>query len=222
MVIMKVVPAILAKSAQELKNTIDNLIPHFDTFQIDIQDGEFVPEKTVGIEEATSVLINYGNASFDFHLMVFDFGKCINYLRNLTSKIQIKHIFIHHKATPPNTLFESGSGPFSIGLVINPDEEVKQLSTLYSFEKMAAIQVMSVHPGAQGQQFIKESLRKIEQLRLLNYRNSVFLDGGVNSETIPFILAQHSPPDVLCIGSYLTKAENLQERITHLKEILAV
>ena len=219
---MKVVPAILAKTVDELKNPLDKLASHFNTFQIDISDEAFVSQNTLAVEDIAATLMSYPQITFDFHLMVFDFGRIINYLRNLTSKIKIGHIFVHHKAIPPKTLFAPGSGPFVIGLVINPEEEVKQLSTLYSFEEMAAIQIMTVNPGAQGQEFIKESLRKIEQLRLLNYRKEIFIDGGINNKTVPFILSQNYPPDVLAVGSFLTHAENLQESIKYLKETLAV
>lgn len=219
---MKAVPALLTQNVQELKGDLDKLVPYFKSFHVDIADGEFVSGKTLSIEDATQVLMQYPTLTFDFHLMVLDYGKIVNYLRNLTSKIQIQHVFVHHKAAPPATLFTPKSAPFTIGLVINPDEQVKQLSSLYSFEKMEGIQIMSVNPGAQGRDFIKDSLSKIEQLRLLNYRSNVFLDGGINDETIPFILSQHFLPDVTAIGSFLTKSENLQKRVKYLEKILAV
>ncbi len=217
---MKVIPAILPKTIEELKGPLDKLLPHFDTFHIDISDEAFVSQNTLGVEDIINTILSYPNTTFDFHLMVFDFGRVINYLRNYTGKIKIGHVFVHHKAMPPKTLFDPVSGPFMLGLTINPDEEVKKLSTLYSFEKIAAVQIMSVVPGAQGQDFIKDSLRKIEQLRLLNYRKEIFIDGGVNNKTIPFILSQKFAPDSIVVGSFLTRAQDLNSNIKFLKDTI--
>jgi pentose-5-phosphate-3-epimerase len=81
---------------------------------------------------------------------------------------------------------------------------------------------MSVNPGRQGQPFLLETLKKIEQLRLLGYRNKIFLDGGINEKTIPEILAQKFLPDVLCPGSFLTKADekDLSKRVDYLFNII--
>ena len=76
---------------------------------------------------------------------------------------------------------------------------------------------MSVNPGKQGSPFIPETLKKIEQLRLLGYRSKIFLDGGVNDQTLPLILNQKYLPDVLCPGSFLTRAKDLEKNIKFLK-----
>lgn len=217
---MQIVAAVLSRSLEDFTTDMKKLSPFFTSFQIDVADGILVPGKTVAIEELAPQLALYPQATFDFHLMVKDYGKTINYLRGLASKIKIGTVLVHHKAGPDKGLFISQSDSFTIGLVINPEEQIKTLSTYYSFEIMRAVQIMSVEPGAQGQGFIKEVLNKIEQLRLLNYRNKIFLDGGVNNLTLPIILSQHYLPDVLAIGSYFTKAENLQLQVEGLKKIL--
>lgn len=219
---MQIVPAILSRSPEEFVVDIKKLSPYFTSFQIDIADGILVPGKTATIEDLTPHLLEYTNTTFDFHLMVKDYGKVINYLRVLASKIKIGTVLVHHKAGPDKGLFISQSDSFTIGLVINPDEQVKKLSTYYSFEIMRVIQIMSVEPGAQGQGFIKETLNKIEQLRLLNYRNRIFLDGGINNLTLPIILSQHYLPDVLAVGSYFTKAVDLKMQVEGFKKILPV
>ncbi len=78
---------------------------------------------------------------------------------------------------------------------------------------------MSIHPGPQGSPFIPQTLNKIDQLRQKNYRKKILLDGAVNQKTLPQILNKKNKPDVLCIGSFLTKAEDkLKERVEYLKE----
>ncbi len=217
---MQILPAVLSRSPEEFDVDIKKLSPFFSSFQIDITDGILVPGTTATIEDLTPHLLEHPQITFDFHLMVKDYGKIINYLRALTSKIKIGTVLVHHKAGPDKGLFISQSDSFTIGLVINPDEQIKTLSTYYSFEIMRAIQIMSVEPGAQGQGFIKETLNKIEQLRLLNYRNKIYLDGGINNLTLPIILSQHYLPDTLAIGSYFTKAVDVKMQVEGLKKIL--
>ncbi len=216
---MQIMPAPLSRSVQEFAEVMKKLSPYFSSFQIDIADGLLVPGETPSIEELTPHLLSYPQITFDFHLMVKEYGKSINYLRGLSAKIKIGTVFVHHKAGPDKGLFISQSDSFTIGLVVNPDEQIKTLSTYYSFGIMKAIQIMSVEPGAQGQGFIKEVLNKIEQLRLLNYRNKVFLDGGINNLTLPIILSQHYLPDVLAVGSYFTKAKDVKAQLEGLEKI---
>ena len=217
---MEIIPTPLTISPQKFTEDMQKLSLFFSTFHIDIADGLLVPGKTATVEELTPHLLKYQDRSFDFHLMVQDYGKPINYLRSLSSKLQIGRVFVHHKAAPDKGLFVSHSDPFIIGLALNPSEHVKTLPTYYSLEFMRAIQIMSVEPGAQGQLFIKETLNKIEQLRLLNYRNNIFLDGGVNNLTLPLILSQRYTPDILSVGSYFSKASDLKINVEELKKML--
>jgi pentose-5-phosphate-3-epimerase len=78
---------------------------------------------------------------------------------------------------------------------------------------------MSVVPGVQGNPFLPNTLKKIEQLRVLGYRNKIFLDGAVNDKTIPFINKQKFKPDVVCPGSFLTKAKDLEKNVKYLDKL---
>ena len=77
---------------------------------------------------------------------------------------------------------------------------------------------MSVTPGVQGNPFLPNTLKKIEQLRILGYRFKIFLDGAVNDKTLPFINEQKFKPDVICPGSYLTKTDQLQSHVDFLNK----
>src|SRR3989344_11527 len=76
---MQIIPAPLEKNASSLVAQIERLSPYFQTFQVDIADGIFVPNKTVQIEDLYKVLSikykEFKNLNFDFHLMVNDFEK---------------------------------------------------------------------------------------------------------------------------------------------------
>jgi pentose-5-phosphate-3-epimerase len=79
---------------------------------------------------------------------------------------------------------------------------------------------MTVYAGAQGQSLVNSSLNKVDQLRDIDYRNEIYIDGAVNKQTLPVILTRKNLPDFACVGSYLTKSgDELEDRVKYLKSI---
>ena len=228
---MQICPSILESSSSDFIYQLNKLSPYFNYFQIDVADGIFVSNKTIQIEEIIQAIkpSNYLAMKpliFDFHLMVKDYDKEIEKLRNWKIKqIKINNIFIHYSLLPVfkiliNKLFLDRFS-LSIGLVLNPQDQVSDLVNNYDLNKISSIQIMSVIPGKQGSAFIPETLKKIEQLKIAGYRSKIFLDGGVNHQTLPLILNQKYKPDVIGVGSYFTQAkEKLSERVVNLKSLI--
>ncbi|MBI3366061.1 hypothetical protein HY041_00335, partial [Candidatus Roizmanbacteria bacterium] len=148
-----------------------------------------------------------------------DYKKEIDKLERLKNYINIKTVLIHTSLFLNYSLLPKTYPQFSFGLVLNPEDSVKTIKLNYEFEKIPLIQIMSVHPGAQGNPFIAESLKKVEQLRRANYRNKIALDGAINDKTIPLILKYKFLPDILCPGSFLTKADKLNKRVNYLENL---
>jgi len=220
---MQICPSILEKDIKGLISQINKLSPYFSRFQIDIADEIFVPNKTVQIEEIKDSLnkdcLYKDSLLFDFHLMVYDFEKDIIKLNQLKKLIKIKNIFIHYSAIKDFTMKISKLSSIPIGLTLNPEDQVDDLTNHYGLKQIPLIQIMSVIPGVQGNPFLPNTLKKIELLRLLGYRNKIFLDGAVNDKTLPIINKLKYKPDVICPGSFLTKAKNLEERVQYLKRL---
>lgn len=214
---MVVFPSILEKTSEELFAQIKKLSKYYSHFQIDIADGIFVQNKTVQIEEITKP-VPY---SFEFHLMVKDYKTELEKLKKLRNSWNIKTVLVHASLFPDYTLLTTKFPEFSFGLVLNPEDSVETIKTKYNFQNIPIIQIMSIHPGVQENPFLPEVLQKVEQLRTLGYRNKIALDGAINEKTIPLILAQKYLPDVLCPGSYLTKAENVEDHVRYLTEKVA-
>ncbi len=208
---MIIVPSILEKTPAGLLAQIQKLSPYFSYFQIDIADGIFVPNKTVQIEEIPTL----PPLSYEFHLMVKDYEKEIVKLEKLSLSVKIKIVLIHLSAMQQynNTTMKQ----FNIGIVLNPEDSVASLSKKFNLGDITLIQIMSVNPGFQGQPFLPETLQKVEQLRQINYRNKISLDGGINEQTIPQIISQKYPPDIICPGSFLTKTDDLENHVNYLK-----
>lgn len=219
---MQITPSLLEKNADDLFKNILKLVPFYNSFQIDIADGVDVPNNTIKIEDFAGALLKNQqlivNLLFEFHLMVKDYFKTIDEIMELKNKIKIRNILIHAKYLPNIELLKfQYSLPF--GLVIYPEDSIKLITDNYNLENIPYIQIMSCRVGFKGTPFIAESLNKIEQLRIVNYRNIISLDGGINDKSLVLIKSLKHKPDILCPNSFLTTANNLIERVKYLKEI---
>ena len=218
---MQICPSMPEPTMDSLAATINRLSPFYNYFQIDIGDGIYVNNRTVQIEEIIKNLnkfIKLDTLHFDFHLMVKDYISDINKLNELKKFINIKNIFIHLSAIENFKMKIEELSSLPIGLTLNPQDQVDDLVRHYNLTNISTIQIMSVTPGVQGNPFLPDTLKKIEQIRVLGYRNEIFLDGAVNDKTLPFINEQKFKPDVVCPGSFLTKAKNLEANVLYLKK----
>lgn len=220
---MKVIPALLNQSVEEFEEQVTRLSPYYQRFQVDIADGIFVPNKTKQINNLRSKIYNLTSnidgLTFDFHLMVKDWQKEIMKLKQLAKRITIKNIFVHFSVFSLQFPYPSPSSFQTIGLVLDPSDNISDISHKYDLNKIPFVQIMSIKAGFQGQPFIPETLNKIEQLRQINYKSEIFLDGGINEKTLPIIKSQKFKPDFLCIGSYLTQEKDISNLETKIKSL---
>lgn len=216
---MRIIPAILEKTDDQFINQLHTLIPYFTHFHIDIVDGQFVPNKTVQIEDLNNLQLrtfDLGLLTFDFHLMVDDPGQEVDKLNQLAAKkIKITIVFIHLKTFKDLKLVNFKS-EFQLGIVLNPEDEVDANWAI--IKSFPVIQIMSVRPGFQGAVFLPNTLKKIDALRDRGFGEKIYLDGGINDQTLPLIIKNQPLPDVLCIGSYLK--QNPREKFKFMNDLI--
>lgn len=215
---MIVVPALLEQEVELQKTQLLNLSKHYSRFQIDIADNTLVPNTTTQIDELfrSSFFNSVSHVLFDFHLMVSDPKKHIEMIKLLPKK-RVGIILIHKSAFPNYQSLTAHYPQLRFGLVLNPEDDVKTLNDDW-LRSLPSLQIMTITPGFQGSPFVEESLTKIEQLRKMSYRGEILIDGSVNERTLPIILSKEFKPDVLGIGSYLTKSpkNKFEKRIKYL------
>jgi pentose-5-phosphate-3-epimerase len=222
---MEIIPAILTNSTDEFKTQLNNLKDHFAHIQIDIADGEFVPGKTITVDDIIKTLNSLNPAilqplSLDFDLLVMDSMSQLEKIEELGEIIKIKTVFTRPQISDHYKKMIQLYPEYEIGIAIDPADSIETIFESYPPEDIPVIQVMSVIPGAQGNSFIEDMLNKIEHLRMSDYRNKIYLDGGINDRTIKTIISKKYQPDVLCIGSYLTRADDLNSRVEKLRKVL--
>jgi ribulose-phosphate 3-epimerase len=152
---MKIMPAPLEQSAEDLQKQLERLTPYFNSYQIDIADGIFVPNKTVQLREIAWVLKEFPDIIIDFHLMVQDWQRALETIDELDG-VHIRYVLIHSKTNPPAEAFKIPHR-YKMGMVINPDERIETIQAKYDLSFVQSIQIMTVTPGFQGQAFIEDS-----------------------------------------------------------------
>ena len=222
---MQIIPSLVEKTAQDLFTVIQKLSPYYQQFQVDIEDGIFISNKTLSISDIQKYLLNNNppkNLVYDFHLMVKEYGGEIEKINSLRNVLIIQSILVHTSLQPNYEFLHEKYPLYTFGLVINPEEDIHTIASQYNLNTVPIIQIMTINPGPQGQPFIPEALQKIEQLRKVGFCNKIYLDGAINEKTILIINALKYKPDVLCPGSYLARTNELKEHVNFINSNIKI
>jgi ribulose-phosphate 3-epimerase len=188
-----------------------------DWIHCDVMDGHFVPNITFGpliVKAARKIT----KLPLDVHLMISNPDE---YLERF-AEAGADHIIVHQEAAVHlnRTILRIKELGLKAGVALNPSTPVESLA--YIAEYIDQVLVMSVNPGFGNQEFIPNSIRKIEEtVRLRSRFNAKFLievDGGINKETIASVLKAGC--DVFIAGSSIFKADNITAAAAELKNIL--
>lgn len=215
----------MESSPESLVYQIRHLAAFFPVFQIDVTDGTITPNKTPLTRDLIPLLDSIPFAlreriTFDYHLMTSEYEREIADIVTVSKKVQVRNILIHSELSPNYYLLAENFPQFTFGAVLNSEDNVYEVMKNYEINSFPIIQFMTVHIGYQGNPFIEEVLTKIEQLRKTGYRGKIFVDGGINKETLMKIFSRTFLPDVLCIGSYLTHSDNVARDAEYLFDLL--
>jgi ribulose-phosphate 3-epimerase len=210
-----IAPSILAADLGRLADEVRAVeLAGADWIHIDIMDGHFVPNLTMGpaIVEAVRRVTKM---PLDVHLMITNPLDMIAAFADAGADYITVHREVVEDVENAFRVIEGyGKKP---GLVINPGTDVE--TVLPFVDRAAMILVMSVHPGFAGQAFIPEALPKLEALRDHKRRigSSCLLeiDGGIKPANAE--LAIRAGADVLVAGSGVYAAEDYAEAIRSMK-----
>ncbi|CAN5214376.1 hypothetical protein BH09PAT2_BH09PAT2_10490 [soil metagenome] len=222
---MNIIPTLLTTTIEEFIIQMDLFQKYYSRIQLDVTDGELVPNMTTQIDEMVELIANkkvevLPDVSFDFHLMVKDYELALEKIVRLQKLGMKVNLSLINAGLHPDIPTLNPQYQFSIGLDISPNVLIDSIALHYDLSYIPSIQIMTVEPGFQGSPFLEEMLKKIEQLRTQGYSGEIMIDGGVNEKTIPIISSKTYTPDYLCIGSYLTKAGDIfEKRVSELKEL---
>lgn len=208
---IKISASLLSADFSKLEKEIKSIDKYVDEYHIDVMDGHFVPNLTIGPVVVKAVR-KCTKKPFDVHLMIENPIKYIDTFVEAGADM----ITFHYEAA---NYFECRdyirSKNVKVGVAYNPNTSIYVLDS-----DIDRVLVMGVNPGFAAQKFKDYVLQKISDLKNdINRRNidlEICVDGGVNSETSQKII--EAGADVLVSGSYLFKAKNRRKAIKELQE----
>ncbi len=216
---IKISPSILSADFSQLGKEIKRLEEAgADMIHVDVMDGHFVPNLTIGPPVIKS-LRKHTNLIFDVHLMITPVHKYIKDFADAGANI----ITIHPEATKnlKDSVNLIKSLNKKVGISLNPDTKIDVIKNFLS--EIDLVLIMSVYPGFGGQKFIPDVIKKIKDLKLIKEENNlnfdIEVDGGINFENNKDVI--NAGANILVSGTTIFKNNNgdIKKNIDTLKEI---
>ena len=212
---MLVAPSILSADFGKLNDEITDICDgNCDLIHIDVMDGHFVPNMTIGPVVVKSVS-KIATKPLDIHLMVED----NNFFIDLFASLKPKYISFHIESEkhPHRIIQKLRALDIKPAIVLNPHSTPESIE--YLLEDLDMVLLMSVNPGFGGQKFIKSVVNKSKKLKqLINKHNPnclIQVDGGVNDKNI--VQLKEAGVDVVVAGSFVYGSDNYSKAIKSLQ-----
>jgi len=211
---MIISPSILSADFANLKADIKKVEPYVKWLHIDVMDGHFVPNISIGVPVVKSVR-KATNLFLDTHLMIENPQNYVEAFYKAGSNL----ITVHYEATLDNTLNvinQIKNLGLKAGLSIKPKTKVSEIEKYIDFCDL--ILVMTVEPGFGGQSFMNDCALKIKEIKELSKKEDLIIqvDGGINNNTAKICTKYGA--NSLVAGSYIYGAEDIEHAIKSLTE----
>ncbi len=201
---VKIAPSILSADFAALADDIARIAGEADLLHVDVMDGHFVPNLTIGAP-VVACLRKHTDLYLDCHLMVTNPGDLLDAFADAGAD----GCTVHVELGDPRPLFDRMRAlDLRVGLTLNPETPLPEVVPYLS--DIDTLLFMSVHPGFGGQSFIADVLMKVAEARRIidreNLAVEIEIDGGINEETAP--LAAEAGADILVAGSAIFHAKD--------------
>ena len=204
------------------QESTDILTAGADCIHFDVMDHHFVPNLSFGAV-VCSALRKYGiQADIDVHLMVTDPDKyIIPFAKAGATRLTFHPAALKNTDDVLRLCDQIHKAGMQVGLAYNPDQPVKIDERLYS--KINMILLMSVFAGFGGQQFMPESLAKIEATKkIMDAHNAAILlgvDGGIKVDNIKQVT--DAGANFIVMGSGLFDTDDYNTRVKELRNAIS-
>jgi ribulose-phosphate 3-epimerase len=212
---VKIAPSILSADFSKLGEQIARAEnAGADLFHLDVMDGNFVPNITIGplIVEAVRKTTNL---PLDVHLMI---ANPEFYVPSFI-KAGASYISFHLEATAHahRVIQKIKSSGVKAGIAINPATAVPSLIDLIT--EVDFVLIMSVNPGFGGQEFIPHAINKIimvkEMIEEFRSKTIIEVDGGINSDNIADVVAAGA--EMIVAGSAVFQGDRIEKALADLR-----
>jgi len=209
---IKIAPSILGADYGDLNHYLQHLEPFSDMFHIDVMDGNFVPNMSIGAMVVDCIKTTL---PLDCHLMINNPHKYIADFAKAGAHIITIHAEASKNLKKDIELIQSFN--CLAGVSINPKTPVKKIEKVLPLVDLVLI--MSVEAGYGGQKFMPEVLPKIKEIRDKYPNLDIEIDGGIDDKTAP--LTKSVGANVFVAGSYILKSDNPKKAAERLRKAIS-
>ena len=202
-----VIPAVLEKTIEDIRAKVERIRAYTDMIQLDVMDGSFVPNTTFN----TPSLLADLPIQMEVHLMI---QRPVLFV-NSWALPNVTRLIVHFEAVDnmPHMIEHMRKTGKQVGIAINPHTSTFELKPYLN--DIDLVLVMGVEPGFSGQNFQKDVLEKIKEIKKLRPDVLVEVDGGVNAHNRDMLI--EAGADILAAASFLWKSEDLGAALTQLR-----
>ena len=176
----RIAPSILSADFADLATAIDRISGETSLLHVDVMDGHFVPNLTIG-PPVVAAINRHTEMTLDCHLMMTNPGEYLEAFRKAGADWISVHVEVDDTAALIAEMRALGVKP---GLAINPETPFEAIEPWVA--QVSHVLVMTVHPGFGGQSFMEEVVPKIRQVAEAAHDSDtlVEVDGGIDPRTI--------------------------------------
>ena len=215
----RIAPSILAADFSKLGDEVAAVEPHVELLHIDVMDGHFVPNISLGMPVIES-LRPHSALTFDCHMMTTNPAEYFAALRKAGADLVSVHIEVYPE--PEAVAARARAHDLRFGLVLNPATPFEAVEPFVELCDMLV--VMSVQPGFGGQELIEATLDKIAEARKYvdsrGLQTDIEVDGGIGLDNIR--RAHEAGADVFVAGSSVFGASDPVSALQGLRRELEV
>jgi ribulose-phosphate 3-epimerase len=213
----RLAPSILSADFAALAQEIDTVAPEADLLHVDVMDGHFVPNLTIGPPVVKS-LRRYTDLYLDCHLMIDNPSEYLEAFAEAGASGCSVHVEVDGTR---ELLKEMRRLHLDVGLAVNPETPFAAAEPY--LEELDLLLLMTVHPGFGGQSFMHEVMPKVSEARReidrRGLRVALEVDGGIDESTAP--IAAAAGADTFVAGNAIFGAPDALDAARRLRAAIA-
>jgi len=206
--VVKIAPSMIGADFGDMRKSAMLVAPESDYLHMDVMDGHFVPNLTMGSDLVKSLK---GIAPLDVHLMITDPCDFIEDFAEAGAEIISVHIEANNTKEAIELIKKNN---IKAGIALNPSTPEEAIESVV--EEADMILVMSVEPGYCGQSFHEDAINRVRNYKEKYPEKLIEVDGGVSTDNSARLI--NAGADILVAGSAVFNSDNPIDTINQMKQ----